>query len=499
MEKRYGLQLGNTFLGVSRAGKVSNEPEAKSHQTIQPFTENIESGMPYRITGTSIQELLSILHGTFSDRTLIELFGCMGEIFAPVHAIASRVVSASFTFRKKKDDSVIEGNELLDKLLTQPNPFQNFYELLYEAIVYQTVLGKEFFYSRTPSTLPRVNYQNIIASYNLPADRITIETPERIKLFTATKLEDVIINYILDKDTTDEMAFPVSNVLYRKDINMDWSAKKIEGRAKLLSAAKAIANLIAVYEARNVVYVKRGAMGAWVSRKGDNSGFIALSAGEKKALRKEADENLGIVGRNKDTFMILSEPVDFIKSSMSIAELMPFEETKADAAVIYGVLEVPYELAPKPEGETYENQKTAEKGLYQNKIIPLTNNWTQSLTNFWGINEGGIYLHADFSHIELLQEDKSDQANRDSKNGNTWLQQFTNGLITLNDWIAKIGGKASTNPLYTKLLYDMSDSEREIVKEILNIQKPNNVQDNSQSGSNSNTHDDNKSKGKAKS
>lgn len=480
---KIGLQLGKHFIGYQT-----------TKATIEPFTENMESGMVYRVTG-SVEDILSTLRGDMTDKTLIELFGSVAEIFSPVHAIAGRVVSGNFQFRKTSaSQTVITNNEYLNALLTSPNPFQNFYELLYEAVVYELVTGKNYLFSNTPKSLPSLDYKNIYATWNLPADRITLKTPEKIKLFSATKVSDVIQAYVLDKGTEDEISFPTTNVMMRKQINLDWKDRKIKGRSPLLSAEKAIANLIAVYQARNVVYVKRGAMGMWVSRKKDDSGMIALSATEKKDIRDEVDRDYGLVsgkGMKKHTVGVTDAPADFVKTSMSISELMPFEETSADAAAIYGVLEVPYELAPKPKGETYSNQMNAEKGLYQNRAIPIAKSWAQSITNFWELDQFGIEMFVDFRHIEVLQEDIQSQAKRNQFNSQTYLVQFTNGVMTLNEWLEKIEGDRNTNPMYDKLIYDMTPEELNIVKEILNIQKPAAVAVTGQGADNNNNNNNN--------
>lgn len=462
---KIGIQVGKHFIGYQT-----------NKATLEPFTENVESGMMYRITG-SVDDILATLRGDMTDQTLIELFGSIAEIFAPVHAIAGRVVSGSFQFRKTtKSATTITSNADLNNFLTKPNPFQNFYELLYEAVVYELVTGKNYMYFNTPSTMARMDYKNVFATWNLPADRITLKTPDKIKIFSATKVSDVIQAYVLDKGGQDELEFRTDNVMMRRQINLNWKDRKVKGRSPLLSAEKAIANLIAVYQARNVVYVKRGAMGMWVSRKKDDSGMIALSSTEKKALREEVDKDYGLTkgkgGTGKHTVGVTDAPADFVKTSMSLQELMPFEETSADAAAIYGVLEVPYELAPKPKGETYSNQMNAEKGLYQNRAIPIANSWCQSITNSLNLAEAGIEMFVSFKHIEVLQEDIQSQAKRNQYNSATYLAQFTNGVMTLNQWLEKIEGDKSTNPMYDKFIYDMTPQELNIVKEILNIQKP---------------------------
>lgn len=435
--------LNFSFGGKSRTKGIGGQAINR------PFTENVESGMPYVVASSDIRDIINTLRGGYTDRSLIELFGTVAEVFAPIDAIASRAVGAKFGFRRKSTGIKVENNENLNKLITTPNPFQNFQQLLYEAICYEYCTGKEYMYMNIPGTLVK-DYKNIAALWNLPADRITINTPERIKLFSAIKAEDVIINYILDKGGNDETPFKTGDVIYRKRANLDWRAKKIEGRSPLLSAEMALANLIAVYKARGTIYIKRGAMGMWVSKKSDASGNVSLTDSEKKDMREQLDKDYGIVGKKKHTVGLTEAPVDFVSSSMSIKELEPFNETAADAAAIYGVLGWPYELAPKPEGETFANQLTAERSGYQNTVIPLTESLCQSLTTGWGINVWDYELYCDFSHIEVLQSN----ADTDKIRIESYTKLYKDGGITYNQWVVKLGYQ-SRGPEFDKYIQDI--------------------------------------------
>lgn len=461
-------------LALSR--KTNKETTTKgAGVTIQPhFIENVEKGVPYRITGSNIEQIIAALRGDYSDRSLVELFESVAEIFAPIDLIASCVISGEPVFRRIKSDEIVYDNPNLNKLIDNINPLQTFKQAWYEAMCYEMVTGKSYFFKNKPKSLTAGRYENIVSQSVLPSDRITIDTPEKVKLFKSTRLDQIINKYILDKGTQDEQEFLVNDVMYRKFPSLKWSAKKIEGRSILLSAERAIRNLIAVYEARGIIYLKRGAMGMWVSKKSDHSGLVSLNPQEKKALREEQDKDYGITA-NKHTIGISDAPIAFEKSSMSIQEMMPFEETLADAAVIYGVLGVPFELAPKMKGETYANQITAGKGLYQNKAIPYSKDWCSSFTKFWEIDKDGFYFDMLYDKLPILQDDKKELATTDLQNNQTWLRQFTNGIITLNQWIVNSGGEEITgNAMYNKSVYNMDETELAKVKEILNLQKPSN-------------------------
>jgi HK97 family phage portal protein len=402
--------------------------------------------------------------GNVASRNFLELFDCVPEIFAPIHAIASRIANADFQLRKYRNDQVVFDNEDWNRLYNTPNPLQHFRELIYEAVVYELVTGNEYMYFNTPSTLNK-DYKNVMAIWNLPADQIEPVANSSLKLFQATTVDDIINRYKLD----DKNFFETKDVLHIKAINLKWKDRKIKGRSPLLSADKAIANLIAVYEARNVIYVKRGPLGFVVSKKGDESGNIPLTKSERDRVKDDLLAPYGVTG-NRSPIGITDVPVDFIKIGANISDLQPFEETLADAAAIYSALNVPFELAPKAKGETFANQATAERSMYENTVIPKANMYMQSLTNKLGLNEAKLYLHASFDHVSALQENKKEKAIVDKTNGDTYLQRFLNGIAPLNEWVISTGNdKVTADEIYDKRIYEMTPEQLARVKEVLSL------------------------------
>lgn len=48
-------------------------------------------------------------------------------------------------------------------------------------------------------------------------------------------------------------------------------------------------------------------------------------------------------------------------------------------------------------------------------------------------------------------------------------EQFLSGLISINDWRAQIKESRFEEPLFDKTLFEMSDEEREIVKQVISL------------------------------
>lgn len=411
----------------------------------------------------------AFIYGRRSDSNLITMYHSIPEIYSPVDAIARRVIAATWQLRDIATDEIIHTNKIWNNFIEQVNPLQNFIEWLYEAVTYKYVIGKNYAYKNVPDTLT-VKFNNIAALWNLPGDMVSPFYKRGFNMFSATTIDDIIEYYQL-YDGTNTGQYPTNKILHSKSINLDWQDRRKSGKSPLLAADIALCNLIAVYEARNVIYTKRGALGAIVSKKEDASGPVPLNTKERNQIQKANQEEYGITG-NKSTYAVYDAPVDFVRFGMSIQELTPFEEATADMAAIYGVLNVPFDLAPNPKGSTFDNQKGSMRSIYTNTAIPEAQRWAIAIGRFLGLTSMGAYIYPDFSKIEELQNNKKEEADTDESKSRTNLTLFTCGVITLNQWCVRQGVEQATNGMYNKYVYDMTPQELEVVKEILNIAKP---------------------------
>lgn len=429
-----------------------------------------------------VGKMMQAVWGVYSKASLIALYHTTAEIYAPVHEIASRVSGAKFIVKKQSNDEVVYENKELNRLLSSPNPLQNFGELVYEMIAYYLVTGENYLFVNVPDTLT-FNYKNVATMLNLPPDIVTAQEYANFKILTATEMSDLVKSYDLSYGSQTAQ-IPPYKVLFTKAVSLYSNDKKIIGRSPLLSAQKNVANLAAVMAARNVIYVKGGILGMFVSKASDQGGSVALTPDEKEQVIKDMNSKYG-TGEGQSPYMITNQPIDFVKIGMSIKDLEPFTETRADAAAIYAVYNVPHEFMPGNEqGATYENRKQAEIFLYRNVVIPMTEKLVQSLTTFLKLAEYGLYLDCSFDHVEALQEDKKQKSEVDWKNNETCRVRFMHGIITLNDWRVISALEKMPDALYDTLLPNMKPEQIQQIETMLNIQKQNSNADQTQANGN---------------
>lgn len=413
------------------------------------------------IIGTELRPV-DLYLGVFSPATItgntVALFNEISEISFPVMAIVNRVCNGRFLLKETKTDGIVYNNDEINKFLSRPNALQTFEEFVKQAIAYKLVTGRSFIYSAMADFVnPAKRWQMCDDYFVLPAHIVNVIYQDRARLFSSRSKSDIIKSYNAIYGMETLTASP-DNILHLKDVTLGSGVNHLDGRSRLETLKYPISNLMAVYEARNAIYLKRGAIGAIVSKKTDQSGSVSLTRAEKDQIQKDYIENYGF-SASKDTALITNVPIDYIRFNMSIEELMPFEETLADAVQIAGEYNVPAVLIPRKDQATFSNQDAAEKSFYENTIIPEANNFCKALNSFLGLENDGLYLDVSFGHIPVLQPNAEKEAATKKLVSETCKMNFLAGVITLNDWIAAIGGERIGEKIYSKYILQMTEDE----------------------------------------
>lgn len=464
----FGLSINTKYFNLTLGQRATYQKTANGH-------EYWMGGVP------NVANYDSLFKGGYTEESLMTLFLSVPEIFAPIHEIASRVMLGKYTLRNKKGE-IVENDKLWNKLSNTPNWQETFLEQLYMAVVYKYVCGNRYFYRNVPTSL-NVRPENITSAWVLPSPYVKLKLKaSRPKLFTTTSAADIVEAYVYDVQEERQEFTP--DVVYHDvflNVKDGRQYEKFKGITPLVANEYPITNLVAVYAARGIIFIKHGALGFFVSKKSDADGLSALNPNEKAEVQKDFEDSYGITG-GKSPIGITRQPLEFIRTGLSIKDLEPFNETKADAAVIYTALGVPTELMPSMERNNLDSLKNAERSLFTNKVIPEATELTNILTKWWGFDIKGNYIDVSFEHIEVLQENKRDKAETDSKNQLTYEDKFLFGQMTLNDMRALNGMEPVNNKLYNKLVFDMAPEELATVKEVLNLKQRNNGQPQSGQG-----------------
>ncbi|MSS16201.1 phage portal protein [Sodaliphilus pleomorphus] len=406
-----------------------------------------------------------------ANANFITLFNTVPEVAWPVNYIASRAAGAKYVLKKFDDDSVVWNNEAVNRILVKPNSFDTWYRTLWKHFAYKLVTGNSFIKAAMSDAFSgaKTLYKWCDRYVTLEEPYVTIEYKRQMgDIYGVSDVEDVVQCYYHDYGQFVRRPIAPQCVFHDVDDTFGfYNGDPLKAKSRLCSVLKAISNLIAVYEARNVIYVKRGGLGWLVSEMADDMGSRALTSTEKKQILEEADKMYGF-GEGKYPYGISDVKLSFVRTNLSITDLQPFDETLADAVVIAGIYGIPPVLIPRKDQSTYSNQANAEKAVYSSVIIPLVQRFCQEFTHFLGLDQDGLYLDADFSGVDCLQAGKKEEQEVHRSIADRCKMEFESGIITLNDWRAQQGYQRVEDTLYDKLVSEMTPEEIQRLKQFIN-------------------------------
>ena len=394
------------------------------------------------------------------------MFHNIAEVQFPILYICRRIMNANFVLRKSADDSIVWADTsrgfrdkyvagIIEKgLLQAPNQYMNFKEFVFNAFICKFLYGNQYIYADTRRNDGRL-WENCDKYYVLQPQSVRVNA--NYENYVSPNRDVHYLYY--DRNSVRKI---YTDLMYHIiDLPSFGTSKESVyiGRSRLDAQKYPISNICAVYEARNIIYVKRGAMGLIVNQNRDVDGAVILTPKDKEDMRNEFYSTYGITGRDKAPVAIMDKPVSYIPIGMNIQELMPFEECMFDASSIAGAYGVDSNLIPRKDNPTYSNLNTAEVNVYNSVVIPEVKKWLDGFNSFLGLYDAGYYIDALWDDVSVLQDTWQKRQISLKSISDRCKQEFNSGLITLNDWRVAIGKERIEDKLYDRTLLEMSEAE----------------------------------------
>lgn len=349
--------------------------------------------------------------------------------------------------------------EKLSKLLINPNPLQSTWEWLKFANINHDVFGNSYDYAAVPKGYEdRFTYQDINAINNIPPYLLAqVLTGQWLE---ATEKKEIISKYVLTVDAK-KRDIDTNQIFHRNYPNLKMDSSFTQGESLLKTLARPISNIDAALESRNVIIRKRGALGAWVSDAKDNIGSIPLSEKEIETAQKAFEK----YGTLEHQYQQIINPIalKWQRTIPPVKDLMLLEEISSDAIYIANQFGVP-EILLKTyfSGTTYENQEASVRRMYQDTTIPESKDWLIGFNNFLKMGGSGVIIKGTYDHLPVLQSDKKDEAEVNSKDSNRLKEMFLNGAIIYNTWLNGVGLPNDTE-IGEKRIWDLTPEQIAIV------------------------------------
>jgi HK97 family phage portal protein len=145
---------------------------------------------------------------------------------------------------------------------------------------------------------------------------------------------------------------------------------------------------------------------------------------------------------------VTNKDLNYIPMGMSPADLQLLESGVVNLRSICNVFGIDSSLFNDPANKTYNNQLEAQKALYTNAIMPLSDKLSEHFTRFIAQNHfpnKTVRMRQDFSKIECLQENLKDKSS-------ILINLKNSGIYTANEVREKLGDAKISDDNADKLL-----------------------------------------------
>lgn len=313
----------------------------------------------------------------------------------------------------------------LRKLWAQPNPLQNNKQFEAQGYIYQQLFGFNIILPIRP--LGFDDPLDTTSMWNIPAS--WIDWNATLELFTRNggiSLKEIVVTF-----NNARTIFQLKDLLIVRDFTPSFDTITFPG-SKIISMTLPINNIIGAFESRNVLINYRGALGILSSDPGKGQ-FTALPL--QKQEKEDLQRDFRRYGLRNRQFQVILTSASLKWQSMGYPtkDLLLMEEVQESTKSLCDGLNFPPHLLGLID-PTFNNQASAEKGLYQNSIIPDAENIYEYWNNFFKLKERNLLLDKDYAHIPALQEDKKFEAEARRLRNEALEIEFRNNVIHLNRW-----------------------------------------------------------------
>lgn len=364
-----------------------------------------------RITSKTYQEQWVTVSGKELDlvRTTAELSIVIGRK-------ASMFSNGRFLIKDYKTGEEIENHPFL-KVLENPNAIQDRNLLLQTYSQSMDVYGNYFMYANKGSRLSE--FPSTLVS--LPTEKVVIN--RKGQTYKAIELTDLIKNYIVKHDGFEDETFEVDEIIHFKNVNL---RDDVLGESPLHALQMQISNIRGAMGFRNINITENGGLGV-ISPKDSTMGAIALTPEDKIEIDKQFSQDYGIFsGQARRKYS--PKAIDYTPLAYPLKENMLFEEVDDNFKRIIDLLGMNENLFSRSKQSTFTNVLESEKIVYQDTIIPMSENFCFKLNTDLGLFEQGVYVEIDYSHIPSLSTDEKARAETNKLKVDAYISLVTQGF-----------------------------------------------------------------------
>lgn len=321
----------------------------------------------------------------------------------------------------------------LNNRFTKPNPLQSWEQFRGQQMVYKKIFG---FCPVLPIIPFAFTPDYASALINLPPWLFDVVRGKG-NMLNSTTIEELISHYTLSLPDGVIKIAPDKIFILEDSFMQDEQSGFLLPQSRLVGLDMQISNICAALEADNVLLKKRGPLG-FISHEvtKDAVGHIPMEDEDKKALQDDL-QGYGL-SWSQFLYVISKSPARWNPMSFDTKELGTKETVVSGCEAICQRYGFPYILF-KESDATFANGAQAATGVYFNNTIPNANKDANKYNIFFKAEENGSKIVPCFDDVAFLQDDIKTQADGRKAQNESYLIEYDNNLITLNQWREKMG------------------------------------------------------------
>lgn len=301
------------------------------------------------------------------------------------------------------------------------NVLQSWTDFLNELYLQYAIFGEVFILPQKPEGMNAVK-----GLWLLPPWKMRVAPT--YKLYQQVSLDQIVSSYEFTSNY-GTASFKPGEIWHLKWGPMN-DLEPLRALSKLSQLQDPISNIIAAYEARNVLIVRRGPGGILSNEGTTPAGPMTMKPNEKEELQRDF-RRYGLT-RDQWQMVITNLPLKFQSLGFPTRDLMLIEEVEDSTRAIADALNYPMHLLGFKAGTTFSNVSEAKKSLYEDAIIPEAQQIYDALSYAMGMTD--YKLTADYSHLPVFQESEEQRARVDYQEAQTMEVLLRNGVITVQEW-----------------------------------------------------------------
>lgn len=355
---------------------------------------------------------------------------------SPLSSIVNRKVRASlngktWVMNPKGKEAATEPANRIRALLRRPNILQNHFQFLTQLKVYLQVFDYAVVFCKPPVGMDRTFASSM---WCVPPQYLKIQQ-KQVPLYDIKTVQECITSI---KFCIGGNEYPISLDDIFIFTTGAVSATGIIPTNKIQLLSDPIGNIISAMNSRATLIKRRGALGIISPKAKDGTGAVTipLKPSEKDELQREW-RRYGTQS-DQNNVVISNASIDWTRITMDVGELKLMEEVQDSSKMICDGYGFPPHLLGLLD-PTFNNQNAAEKGLYQNTIIPETQVETQQWEEFFSCNDYRLSIENDFSALPIMQEDKKAFAESRLTLGQELRAEFFSNTIPYNRMLEILG------------------------------------------------------------